>query len=436
MWLNEEKTQCYWPPYKSPEMCTEAVKYRHEPAKQVEILWERLNTKVHMECITFEQAKKKQNSLKRLRERDQSSFPETFHSITENKSGLFHVPTSTYSSVSWKGTKRKHLTESLSSLTLIEKVKQTIKGVDVRIQALKNTDPTMITNCILDAIAKMDNNDKHKNKKTVGIFGQSGEGKSTLLSAIMGQEDLLPFASFGACTAVVSQVEANLSDSKYTAEIELISKEEWEKELQDLFIVLSDDSKDRNDDMMEIAVEKLTALYGEDAHKKTLEELKIMNHDIHAEFDDILSNNSITISKCNASEFANDVACFIQHSESSPGGLYWPLVKSVKIKIPNCRDLLEHAVLIDFPGTGNCNKIRDDLWKSKLRDCSSVWVVSAISRATTDKGPWEMLKQCIEELGPGGECKSINFICTKTDDINPKAYCRSALLPDMVNVEP
>ncbi|XP_065139077.1 uncharacterized protein [Paramisgurnus dabryanus] len=69
MWLNEEKTQCYWPPYKSPEMCTEAVKYRHEPAKQVEILWEMLNTKVHMECMTFEQAKEKQNSLKRLRER-------------------------------------------------------------------------------------------------------------------------------------------------------------------------------------------------------------------------------------------------------------------------------------------------------------------------------------------------------------------------------
>lgn len=64
-----------------------------------------------------------------------------------------------------------------------------------------------------------------RKKTTVGIFGKSGEGKSTLLSAILGKEDLLPCGSAGACTAVVSQVEANLSDSNYTAEIELISKE-------------------------------------------------------------------------------------------------------------------------------------------------------------------------------------------------------------------
>ncbi|XP_073714618.1 nuclear GTPase SLIP-GC-like [Misgurnus anguillicaudatus] len=105
----------------------------------------------------------------------------------------------------------------------------------------------------------------------------------------------------------------------------------------------------------------------EDAYKKTLEELKIMN--ICVEIDNLLTNNTITISKCN-----------------------------------------------------------------KLRDCSSVWVVSAIKRATTDKGPWEMLKHCIEELGPGGECKSINFICTMTDDIDQKEYCRSERLPDTTSI--
>lgn len=66
---------------------------------------------------------------------------------------------------------------------------------------------------------------KKKNKTTIGIFGKSGEGKSSLLSAILGEEDLLPSGSFGACTAVVTQVEANLNDSNYIAEIELITKE-------------------------------------------------------------------------------------------------------------------------------------------------------------------------------------------------------------------
>ncbi|KAL1255191.1 hypothetical protein QQF64_013252 [Cirrhinus molitorella] len=281
---------------------------------------------------------------------------------------------------------------------------------------------------ILQRVSNSDEIDKDSRKKTtIGIFGKSGEGKSSLLSAILGKKELLPSGCFGACTAVVTQVEANLIDSNYTAEIEFFSKEEWEKELKDLFRYINDDSEGRNEDLVDIAVEKITALYGDDADKKTLEELQ--NDEKFAEIKTSLSNSTKKISESNLSEFSNNVASFIQHSESSSGDWYWPLVKSVTIKIPECHELLKHIVLLDLPGTGDCNKTRDDLWKSKLRECSSVWIVSDISRAITDRDPWGILKHCIEELGPGGKCKSINFICTKTDYINSAAYIRSARLP-------
>ncbi|KAK7124437.1 hypothetical protein R3I94_018718 [Phoxinus phoxinus] len=274
-------------------------------------------------------------------------------------------------------------------------------------------------------ISKINQMDKVRKKKvTIGIFGKSGDGKSSLLNAVLKKRDLLPCDSYGACTAIVTQVEANLDDANYIAEIELFSKEEWEKELKDLFSVLSDESEDKND-LFEIAVEKITALYGADADKKTLEELK--NDDKFAKIE-TSSFSKKTISNFNATEFANDVAYYIQHSEVSPGGWYWPLVKSVTIKIPDCHELLEHIVLVDIPGTGDCNKFRDDLWKSNLRECSFVWIVSAINRAIKDKEPWGILKHCIEELGPGGKCKHINFICTKTDEINVPGYIRSARL--------
>jgi len=64
------------------------------------------------------------------------------------------------------------------------------------------------------------------------------------------------------------------------------------------------------------------------------------------------------------SKFSNDVASYIIHSEASPGGWYWPLVKSVTFKVPDCHNLLEHIVLVDIPGSGDCNKLRDDKWKS------------------------------------------------------------------------
>ncbi len=75
-----------------------------------------------------------------------------------------------------------------------------------------------------DAISKMNNICGNK-KITIGLFGKSGQGKSSLLNAILGKRNLLPSGSFGACTAVVTQVEANLNNSDYIAEIELFSKE-------------------------------------------------------------------------------------------------------------------------------------------------------------------------------------------------------------------
>ncbi|XP_048058914.1 nuclear GTPase SLIP-GC-like [Megalobrama amblycephala] len=463
-WLNEEKTQCHWPPFKSPEKCTEAVKNRLEPPVTVEKQWETLNIQVHMECATYKQAMEKQKSLKEQKER-------FFF-----KSPLFSVPASTLPqipphdtaiplcgvrgvldpipSTSWpkglsidftmasQGIKRKRDQEPSSSIKslLTTDMEIMLKAKQIMKRVTDNLVHTIIMQGdIISKINKMNN--VSRKKATIGIFGKSGEGKSSLLSAVLGEKDLLPSGCFGACTTFVIQVEANLTDSNYIAEIHLVSKEDWEKELKDLFTVLSemrtsDSEEDMNDDLVEVAEEKITALYGADADKKTLEEFK--NDKKYAEIETFLSNskdNKKTISKSDVSEFANDISCYILSSQSSPGGWYWPLVKSVTIKIPDCRELLEHIVLVDIPGTGDCNKIRDDLWKPKLRDCSSVWIVSDVKRAVTDKDPWGILKHCVEKLGPGGECKCINFICTKTDDINPAAYIRAEWLTIDHNLE-
>ena len=45
------------------------------------------------------------------------------------------------------------------------------------------------------------------------------------------------------------------------------------------------------------------------------------------------------------------------------GTRYWPLVKCVTIKVPNASEHLQHVALIDLPGTGDCNKSRDEMWK-------------------------------------------------------------------------
>ncbi|XP_076867131.1 nuclear GTPase SLIP-GC-like isoform X2 [Brachyhypopomus gauderio] len=266
-----------------------------------------------------------------------------------------------------------------------------------------------------------------KKKTTVGLFGRTGTGKSSLINAVLGESNLLPSGSICACTSVIIQVEANVTNSNYIAEIEFISKQNWEDELETLLKVLSEDD-DKDHDMFSAANDKITALYGEEGVFMVKEDL--MKDERFSEIPEFLKSKRKTISCKNASELQDLMGCYIQHDDSSPGGCYWPVVKSVTIKIPNCKDFLEHVVLVDLPGTGDCNKSRDQMWRLKLRDCSTVWIVSEINRAGSDKEAWSLLSNSVRDMAEGGECSSISFICTKTDDINPQSYMRSAKLID------
>ena len=60
---------------------------------------------------------------------------------------------------------------------------------------------------------------------TIGVVGESGHGKSSLLNALLDHTDILPTSGMKACTAVVIEVGDNGAQSMYEARIDFISKE-------------------------------------------------------------------------------------------------------------------------------------------------------------------------------------------------------------------
>uniref|UniRef100_A0A671XZ37 Nuclear GTPase SLIP-GC-like n=1 Tax=Sparus aurata TaxID=8175 RepID=A0A671XZ37_SPAAU len=257
----------------------------------------------------------------------------------------------------------------------------------------------------------------------VGVFGKTGAGKSSLINAVIGEKNLLPSGSISACTSVMIKVEANMKSPKYEADIEFITKEEWKDELWSLLNFLGDNADQGNDqdeeeDYRDID-EKLSAVYGEEWRSKSAEDL--MDNKYFKEIPEFLQSKRKILTCESAKELSAKCVKYTKSDSKDGDGKerkrwYWPLVKCVTVRVPKNR-LLQHVTIVDLPGTGDRNKSRDEMWKSVVGSCSIVWIVTEINRAAAEKETWEILKSASSIMGNGGECQQIDFICTKSDNI-------------------
>lgn len=256
---------------------------------------------------------------------------------------------------------------------------------------------------------------KTEKRELVGVFGRTGAGKSSLLNAVIGVEDLLSTGKFKACTTVMTKLEANTQTDMYAAEIEFITKEEWDNELwslKHLFVDTADEENEDDDD--EDNIEKLTVLYGEDWENKSLENL--MKSKKHNEISGLLQTGKQTVECDSAQKLSEELVKYTKNTNNKETAkpLYWPVVKCVTVKVPN-NDLLRHVTLVDLPGNGDCNKERNQMWGEMVGSCSTVWIVAEMTRAASEQEAWEILESASGLLGNGGECQNIHFICTKSD---------------------
>ncbi|XP_054483530.1 nuclear GTPase SLIP-GC-like [Anoplopoma fimbria] len=195
---------------------------------------------------------------------------------------------------------------------------------------------------------------------------------------------------------------------------------EWTDEVWFLLNFLGDNSDQESDpeddDDCRDIVEKLSALYGEDWRKESREDL--MDGKYFEEIPEFQRSKRKKLTGETAKELS---AKLVKYTRSDPKDgevkrWYWPLVKCVTIRVPN-NDLLKHVTIVDLPGNGDRNKGRDKMWQQVVGSCSTVWIVTDINRAASDKEAWEILKSASSFMGNAGECRHIHFICTKSDHI-------------------
>ncbi|EMR86879.1 hypothetical protein ACHAPC_002340 [Botrytis cinerea] len=273
----------------------------------------------------------------------------------------------------------------------------------------------------------------------IGVVGNTGAGKSSVINAMLDEERLVPTNCMRACTAVVTEMSWNSNDEpdkKYRAEIEFIQESDWKKDLElslsELIDVSGNVSRDCSNAETEagIAYAKIKAVYPNKTHemlaKSTAEELL-------AEFDvgKVLGTTK-TIEKSSPEFFYKELQRYVDSKEKSTKEKgktsekkkekktmeFWPLIKVVRIFV-KADALSTGAVIVDLPGVHDSNAARAAVAAGYMKQCTSLWVCAPINRAVDDKAAKSLLGESFKrQLKYDGQFSRITFICSKTDDIS------------------
>ncbi len=271
-----------------------------------------------------------------------------------------------------------------------------------------------------------------KTRTVIGVVGNTGAGKSSVINAMLDEERLVPTNCMRACTAVVTEISYNYGEEPYRAQIEFISSAEWEKELKTLFQDLLDGngqvSRDcaNEDTDAGIAYAKIKAVYP----RKTKED--IANSNIETMLREVsgILGGSRDVKETDSLLFYKKLQSFVDSKEKSTGNKdkdkkkerkemeLWPLIRVVRINVKSPA-LATGAVIVDLPGVHDANAARAMVAEGYMKQCTGLWIVAPINRAVDDKAAKSLLGQSFKrQLKMDGGLNSVTFICSKTDDIS------------------
>lgn len=277
--------------------------------------------------------------------------------------------------------------------------------------------------------------ESHRRPEVVTAFvGGTGAGKSTLLNAILGAR-LLPVNQMLACTAAISEV-AYADSPDYSAEIEFVSREDWEREKEHLLDDIEeasgtgdplDDTKTDSETparLVREAHEKLWAVYrpDEDADPADFDFRDLQEP---LEITRALKRGKELIETSDLKEFRKWIADYLDS-----GHRYWPIVKVVRVR-GRFPALACGATLVDLPGLNDPNEARERITRNYLKTCKFVWIIFNIKRLFT-RDIWNLMlsEDFVRQVVMDGRVGALSFVGTASDDIDLDAGIEQFRLSD------
>ncbi|KAJ4415440.1 hypothetical protein N0V85_002712 [Neurospora sp. IMI 360204] len=262
-----------------------------------------------------------------------------------------------------------------------------------------------------------------KQRTVVGVVGSTGAGKSSMINAVLEEENLVPTNGMRACTATITEIQYNETEDEqaaYRAEINFIDADDWIRELH----ALRKDLKEPGDDIVgaeqlgsepraAVAYDKIRSVYPQ-LSKKDIAKLGFSPEALAQQVPvkDVLGTVKV-ITAPTSSAFMDLLREYIDSKDRVLGQ-------------KNNSDRMEYWPLVKVPGLHDSNAARSAVAARHLQQCTGLWVVAPITRIVDDKVAQNLLGSSFKrQLQFDGLYSTVTVICTKTDDISVTEALRS-----------
>ncbi|OHF03901.1 hypothetical protein CORC01_00763 [Colletotrichum orchidophilum] len=234
--------------------------------------------------------------------------------------------------------------------------------------------------------------------RIVGLVGDSGVGKSSVLNSLLDQEGLARTSNSGAaCTCVVTEYHYRTGTS-FLVEVELFTYEELKMQVSELLqsyrlFHLHAGEMDTHEvsdsgEQAGVARDTFRAMFRGRLDSEdflTTEPEDLVSSTLESWLNEVIPNvgggHTIhTLEECSSllMRLTSEVA-------GVRGPAVWPFIRKIKVSLDS-HILSKGLVLVDLPGLRDLNSARRRITERYLIECDEILAICNIGRATTDAG--------------------------------------------------
>lgn len=255
--------------------------------------------------------------------------------------------------------------------------------------------------------------------RIVGLVGDSGVGKSSLIKSLLDKDSLARTTGRGAaCTCVVTEYHFHAADN-FIITVEMFTEDELCEQLAELlasYRAFKSGIEGESKEKANIAIDTFKSMF----RGKLQSEDWILDESEHVVLDCFKTWAKQARRLCAPSrqvvQTLEECSSLLVPLSSEPNNplrsSVWPYIRKIKVYL-KAHILSKGLVLVDLPGLRDLNSARRNITHQNVFKCHEIFAICSIKRAGTDEGV-----KTVFDMAQQARLERVGIICTNADEIN------------------